>query len=368
MEKIGGEITQQQLFFLIIQTQIGIGVLSLAFNVFTAAKQDAWIAMLIAGLMVQFSIMIIWLLCQRFPSSMLYSMVPQISGKWIGNLLNCGYLVYFTMTAALVLTLHSQIISNWVLPETPSWIISLLMTGTGIYICMGNLKVLGRFFSFVSLFLVVLFLLMTYGLKDANFLYLLPVGEAGMVDLLKGAKEAVISQLGFEMLLVVFPFVIGKSSKTLKTASWANLVVVLFYTYTIFVTLSYFSPEELKFVPQPVIYMLKAFEFSVLSRVDLVFLSIWVVSVTTSFMIYLYMASKGIAYFFKSSSHWKYVPWIGGLAFSITLFLNGDEQLVSRFSTYVSQLGILFVLIIPILLLLSSYLFHKKEAMGGMSK
>src|SRR5699024_7539059 len=358
----GSDITQQQLFFLVLQTQIGVGVLSLAFNVFNTAEQDGWISTLIAGVAIQVAIIIIWMMARRFPSSTIFDILPQLLGKWIGNVVNLGYLIYFIMTAALVLAINDQIIKNWVLPETPSWVISLLMTITGVYICTGSLRILARFYSFVSLLLIVLFLLTTYGLKDAEFLNLLPVGEAGGIKIITGAKEAMVSILGFELLLVIYPFVKGKSSGILKKASWANLLVTLFYTYTVVVSLAYFSPGELKLVPEPIIYMLKTFEFNVLDRVDLVFLSIWEVSVATSFMIYLFIASKGLAHFFHQSEHHnKFVPWLGGLVFISSLIPGNNELVIKAFSEYVSYLGLIFAVGLPAFLLIISYLFRKKE-------
>ncbi|SFE48001.1 spore germination protein (amino acid permease) [Lentibacillus persicus] len=358
----GNNITQQQLFFLVIQAQIGVGILSLAFNVFDTARQDGWISMLVAGLAIQVAIVVIWMLCRRFPSSMLFDILSRLLGKWIGNIVNSGYLIYFTFTAAAVLAVNAQVIKNWILPATPSWVISFLMTFTGIYVCTGNLRVLARFFTVVSVLLVVLFLVTTYGLREANFIHLFPIGEAGGMKILSGAKEAILAILGFDLLLVIYPFVQGKSSGILKKVSLANLLVTLFYTYTIVITLAYFSPNELKLVPEPIIYMLKTFEFPVFARVDLVFLSIWLVSVATSFMIYLFMASKGIAYMFhRSEKHYKFVPWLGGMVFIVSLIPGNDELKVSAMSTYASNLSFIFTMGIPAFLLIISYLFRKKE-------
>lgn len=357
------KISGKQLFFLVVQTQIGVGVLSLSYDVFSISKQDGWISVLLAGIFVQGAIFVIWALCRRFPSFPFYAFLPQILGKWAGNLLSFFYICYFIVTAALILVLFGEMINVWILPDTPTFLIILLMLITGVYICVENFRVLARFYTFVSLLLLGLFLLMTYALRDANPLYLLPVGESGFLNILKGSKEAILSLTGIEVLLVLYPYTQGRSYGKLKWVSLANLFVTLFYTYTVLVSLAYFSPQEIALVPQPVIYMLKAFEFNVITRIDLIFLSIWIVSVATSFITYLFIASKGIAYLFKKeNNHAKFVPWVGASVFVIALLPNNDELKISAFNTFVSQLSLIFVLGIPVVLLLYSYLFHKKKS------
>ena len=44
-------ISVSQLFFIVLQTQIGIGVSGLPYNLFKTAHTDGWISMLISGCM-----------------------------------------------------------------------------------------------------------------------------------------------------------------------------------------------------------------------------------------------------------------------------------------------------------------------------
>lgn len=56
--------TKTQLLFFIIQTQIGVGILSLPYSVFQRAKQDGWMSILLAGLVVQLLILLFWMLAK----------------------------------------------------------------------------------------------------------------------------------------------------------------------------------------------------------------------------------------------------------------------------------------------------------------
>ncbi|MFP3803160.1 GerAB/ArcD/ProY family transporter, partial [Paraburkholderia sp. SIMBA_027] len=75
--------------------------------------------------------------------------------------------------------------------------------------------------TFWILVLIGITLLSIWLPKEIQFI--LPVGSAGVKNILLGSNNALLAMLGFEALLFLFPFVIGKSKGMLKTVSYANL-------------------------------------------------------------------------------------------------------------------------------------------------
>lgn len=355
------KVAPYQFFFLIIQSMIGVSLLSLPYTVFQVAKDDGWISMLLAGVITQILLLIMWLLARRFESSTIFEISRKIFGKWIGTVFLIGYLCYFIATASVILLLFSRVLNVWVLPRTPTWATMFLMTLGGMQISRSNLRVFGRFYTFVSILILVLLIFLSYTYKDANFLYLLPVGQSGWKDILTGSKGATLSMLGFESFMVLYPFVKGSPSKKLKIACFANLFVTLFYTVIIVSCFLYFSPAEMALVPEPVLYMLKSFSFSIISRIDLLFLSIWVVTVTTSFMTYFYMVGNGLAHLFNKRNH-NGVDLIGAVVIFIVALIPGqNETTIDTIDKAFQQFSIVFVAALPLLFLLCSYLFRKKD-------
>lgn len=84
-------MTRMQLFAFILQTQVGIGVLSFPYVLHKAAGVDGWISILLAGACVSLLLTIYVALCKRFPGQNLYEFVPLILGKWLGNMVNAIY-------------------------------------------------------------------------------------------------------------------------------------------------------------------------------------------------------------------------------------------------------------------------------------
>jgi spore germination protein (amino acid permease) len=307
-------------------------------------------------------IVVIWVLCRRFPGATLFEFIPKILGGLVGKILSLAYIFYYIAVASLILILIGNI-KVWTFPNTPSWIIFACIISSAIYLVKENLRIIARYHMLISFSFIILIFLFLGVLKYLNVLYILPLGGSGALSILKGSKEAFIAMLGFDLLLVLYPFTQGNEIQRVKAASLANLGVTILYTFITICTLMFFSPEELKIVPEPVLYVLKALEYTVIERLDLVFLSVWILTVSASFMSYLYIASYGITKIARLKHHKKVVPFVGAICFCIAL-IPGDNLLkIEAWSKIISYAGLIFSVLIPILLLLLAILFRIKD--GG---
>ncbi|AZV60437.1 GerAB/ArcD/ProY family transporter [Peribacillus frigoritolerans] len=354
-------ISKTQLFFMIIQSQIGVGILSLPHDVSLISKNDGWISILIAGLIIQVIILVLWGLCRRFPSLTIYEIIPHILGKRLGNAVIFCYILYFVVTGSLVLSRFSQIIDIWILQRTPNWILILLMLGVCVYLVKDNLRSMARFYVLVTPMLIILFGLITYSLKDANFLYLLPIGQSGISNMIKGSKEATFSMLGFEFMLFLYPYVKASETRKLIAISSAHLFVTLFYTYLVFASLVFFETrQDLYLTPQPLLYMIKAYSFQIIERIDLFFLSIWIISVATSIATWLFLSSHGLKYLFERANHAAFLPYTAGIIFIIALLPDNETDL-EKFNKLMEPAHFSFIVVIPLCLFLLSFFLPNKR-------
>lgn len=351
-------ITYQQFFFLLIHTQSGVGVLSLPYDMHNSVHSDGWISILLAGMLVQGILFAYLLLFRRFESQNLLEIASLLLGKKLGKVISLFYSLYFLSVGSLILVLYIRIINRWILPYTPNWIIGSLLVLAGIYLCVDGLKVLARFYTLVTPLMFILFLLISYTLKDANIYYILPIGQAGIKNIIFGSKDAFLSMLGFEVVLMTFPLVMGSNRKKFKVMSFANLFITLLYTYLIIISFIYFSPDELKIIPEPLLYMLKSYTFNVIERTDLLFLSIWIIMVFTSFGTYLFFAARCGKSLLKNAEHKKLIYYLALTSFGISLFAETNIHFAESMSRYITNVSFAFLLF-PILLLLVSYLLKK---------
>ncbi|MBS4200351.1 GerAB/ArcD/ProY family transporter [Bacillus sp. FJAT-49732] len=353
-------ISQFQLVLVLIHAQIGVGIVSLPYNMFNKANGDSWISVLITGAILQVMILLIWVLMSRFPTRHLFEMLQILFGKFIGKLITLLYTGYFLLVAVMVLAKYGYVIKVWMLPLTPKWLVLLLMTLTAIYIAKENLKILGRFFFFASITLLIFIFMSAYSLKFANATYVLPIGSQGLLRILNGIRAGFPSFQGFELLMILFPFVQADRKSVLKAATIANVFVTFFYSFIVLTCLLFFSPQEMKLVPEPVLYLIKSFSFNIIERPDLIFTSMWIVLVATTLMSLLYVSSIGLSFVMNAKSHQYYTYIIAIACFLIALIPEGkfDIEALGKIN---QKLVIFFAFVLPIIFLFISFIFKKKE-------
>jgi len=359
------QIKPLHLAFLVIETQIGVGLFMLPARVHAQSQGDAWMSVLLAGLLAQLFIVIIWCLSRRFPSRSLYDYLPALLGKYIGKLIQFVYAAYFIFMTSFITIRFARTIRDWVLIDTPIWVVIVMITSLCIYLVRENLRIITRFFNLTFTFNIALIIIIACAYVHVNFLYILPVGQAGLWNIMKGAHESMGVLAGFEILLICYPFVEGGSMGKLKAVTLANTFSTLLYTFGVFTSLIVFSPPELDLMPQPLLYMVKSLTFGVIERPDLYFISLWMVSVTTSTMGYFFMASKGVAYLFRQKgNHRKVVPYTAVIVLILSLIVQ-DPQLINTMGQIMSIVGYVIVFAIPIILLMISVLFKVTETREG---
>ncbi|MDQ0974877.1 spore germination protein (amino acid permease) [Neobacillus niacini] len=359
-EMTKNRITKFQLFFLLIQSQIGVALLSLPHAVQVSAKGDGWISTIIAGVAVQGMLIVYWQLLKRFPTLMYTEITKKVVGSFLGKFLNVFIYINFILVGGLATILFIKLINLWLLPLTPGWIISAMILTACIYLAISDLKIIARFFVLAtSLILLLWFTSVLSWFTPKEFEYVLPIGSSGLKNILLGSNNSLLAMLGFEALLFFFPFMIDKDKKgVFKTVSMANLTITLFYTYFIFITLISFSTDQLTQMREPILNLLRGISFNMIDRVDLLFLSVWIVPMATSIITYLFAASKSLN--LEKKHYPKAVVVNGCILFLITL-IPSDDAIITLFNQYVSYLSYLVVFLIPTLLLMLSFLMKKHE-------
>lgn len=366
MNTVQKQITLSQMFFVIIQAVTGVGVLSLPYDIYEVSKEDSWISILLAGGIVGIEVLMMWFLLQRFPTLTIFEMLNKIVGPYLGSVLKIFYILFFLYTLICILITFSYILNIWILPETPIWFVMFLVLGISVYCAKKSVKVIARFFTTVSILFLILFFLISYVLRNAELLYLLPIGKNGFQSILNGVPKASISFSGFEVILILFPYSMGKSAQKLKVSFMAVGVITLFYAYTAFVCIVFFGPSLMTFMPQPILYALKFQSFQIIERTDLLFFSIWTVSITTSIIAYLFIASNGLSNVCKKTTHSNFVPYVALFVFLLVLAVPQSKESITIIRQYYAIINPIFLSIIPGVLLLLSIIQGKKGGEGKM--
>ncbi|NQX71766.1 GerAB/ArcD/ProY family transporter [Paenibacillus alba] len=359
MGEAKNKITSTQLAFFTIQTAIGEGALTLPYSLHTVSAGDGWISLILAGITSQIVIVLIWQICRKYPELTLIEILPKLVGKPIGMVISLLFVAYFTALASIVLLNYTKIISSWVFPTTPRWIIMTIMMFTTYYLAKESLRMIARFEVLMSSILVILMGLILFPLFKGNALYLLPIGISGSWDIIKGVENAAIAMAGFELMFVVYPLIQSGERTILKTMMLSYSIVTLFYLLIVIACFIFFSSDELDIVPEPVLYMLKAVSFRFFERTDLIFLSFWITIVMTSIANYVFFAAASIQKLLKVKQP-SLVTLIVVIICWLLVVLPSDFLLIERLNAWFSRVTLIMIYGLPILLFAISAWKHRK--------
>ncbi|RAP77565.1 GerAB/ArcD/ProY family transporter [Paenibacillus montanisoli] len=355
MKRNRSRISQLQLFTMVAQIMIGTEVISLPHSVHENARQDSWMAILIAGAIVQLVVLLQWGVMRRHPGLTFFEISEHVLGKWISRGIALLYTGYFMFVNMLSMLNTFSVLYKWAYPQTPKWVTLGLVLLVGVYMGRQSVQAIARFFFLVTILhlFFILILLLSHGHGD--WLNLLPVGRTPVPSILLGAKSTLLALLGFEVLLIVQPKVKGQPSKKLRNVSLSIWYVIAMYILITMTCLFYLSSERLDQVPEPVMYMLSRFTVVVIERLDMIFLSFWIVSAVTSFVGFLYMGSESAKFVCGGTSRHKFVLWVGLVPFVLALVQNNPFA-VANWTPYLELYALVTLALLPLVILVGSLL------------
>ncbi|MFD6443229.1 GerAB/ArcD/ProY family transporter, partial [Peribacillus sp. NPDC060186] len=240
-------------FFLVHSMQTGIGVLSFQRVLAKSAGTDGWISIILAGLIVHILIWIIYKIFSIVPGDII-SANTHAFGKWLGNFFSLLFIIYFLILGMTVIISYINVIHVWMFEEVPTWSFTLVFLILIYYINTGGFRtVTGVTFLSVLLTYWLIFVLF-YAMKYSVFTNLLPIFDHSILDILKGVKDNSLTMIGFEMILMFYPFI--KDAKTShKYAHGGALTTTLLTVFIYLVTLVFYSQKQLFLTIWPTLTM-----------------------------------------------------------------------------------------------------------------
>ena len=360
------KISLNQLFCLVVLTQVGVRVLSIPYAESSNAGYDAWLSVLIGGLIAQVVILIIYQLGKRYEDRPLPQYIFEIVGKPLGSALNFLIAAFCLESSLMVVVSYSDVLTRWVLFETPWSVLIGISCAIAGYIASSKLRSIATITQTVMLLFFVCFLIIFIsGMGNGDWRHFLPIGTHGIGSILKATLPAFWAYAGYELLLYVFPFLKFRRKKDILIAmSLANAFTTFFYVMIAIIVTYNFSERQLNSIPEPMVFILRSFRWPVVQNLDILFMTIWFALTTVTVYVYLFLSARYLAFVFGRGSHTHtLLVWIlTVVSFSIGIW-GSNRQWMFKFSDFHNKVTVIIIVIIPTFLLLTS-LARRKAAEG----
>lgn len=361
---------KNQLAILIIVFLIGSTPL---FELGILAKQDAWIAMLMAAAVGLLLTVMYVSIHKRAPRAGLGDLYKYHFGRYIGGFLAIIHALWFAYESMRNVRDVGELTTLALLTLSPKWIIMLLILAVAAYTVNKGIEALARIVQLLfpvillSYFLLILFVFFS-GLVKVN--QLLPVMENGFMPIVKAAFPDLLSFPFGQMvaLLVLMGYVREKKSIG-KVTYWSQIGVSVFLVFMNALILCVIGPELAALITLPLLHVVQLVRLAnFLERLDIVvtlllFIGLYVKIAT------LYIASVLTA---SAATGWSYRT----LVFPIGVLIYAASFLESN-NTYHIWIGLgmtlrivpLFQIALPLaMLMVGIRKKYRSAALGGAAQ
>lgn len=356
------KLTSKNFAFLLIATMLEVTFLRLAKSAAIYAGHDAWISILLTSSLAFAALFIINKLCSRFPSLTLAEINDQILGRFLGKGLSLIYVLYFVAYSALVVRLFVELLNTYLFVRTPGWALTLLTVLTVTYIFSRDIRPIAWMNELITYAVQFLWILVLYGLTKVDPNNLLPVGDAGISNILLGSQGAFFAYLGPEILLVVYPFIQNKK-EVFKAGAIAIAFNAFAYTTLALVVILVFGEKVLQLLVWDFLALVKTYRLPLVERGEFIVVVFWSLIAIRSPANYLYMAKHTLAK--AAGLREQYHVYIYGSLAAVVLVLSqvpGNTAQALALTNPLGTAGIFLMMLgLPATLLVISSIRRIKE-------
>ncbi|WP_419877773.1 GerAB/ArcD/ProY family transporter [Brevibacillus centrosporus] len=280
------EITVMQYIFLIHGAQVGIGVLTLPRDLANIVGTDGWMSIILGWAVSVMVSLILTKAMSRYPEMTIIEILQLLLGKWLGKAVVFLIVLYCILASMTVFTYAVSLINNWLLPQTPAYIVVLLFIIPAHQVIQSGVRVLGRYSELVFYFTLWMPLVLLTMWRNMHWLHLLPVLREGWAPIFQGVPSTILSFVGFELSFFLYPFLQKKQYAALGIVTANTLSMLVYLSVTLF-CFGFYSPDEITQFTWPTLGLWKIVEFRFLERVDILFLASYMFILSTTGLPYM---------------------------------------------------------------------------------
>ncbi|MEF7495499.1 GerAB/ArcD/ProY family transporter [Lysinibacillus sphaericus] len=253
-------LTKAQFFLLLFIFQTGIVYIAFQTPLISSSKNSSWLIFIVASV-IHYGLLLFF---ERYHSYFYLN----VFFRWV-------YQIYWLLLTAAFIAYMSYVLASWVLPQTPEWIVVVIIVVLSLY---ANLSRPGTVINIGVMLIPIIFLFVTFlmlAIPDLTWSNLFPIEWKHTKQIGAGLIHSIYAYFGIEMYLIYRPFLQKDLQVKGKPLLMYQLVIFVFYFISVLFTQMFFSIEEINLIPEPIMYILKSQEVTFVKRLDIFFVYIW---------------------------------------------------------------------------------------------
>lgn len=361
------ELSSIDMATILMVSLLGVRVLTLPRDLSDHTELGAWVSVIIGGVIVLILSLMIYRLGIKHPGENGSEIVMKLFGKYLGPVGILAISIYTLGSLGLGGRLFLDSIRIYLLPNTPSIVVAIIMIAASFYTFNLGLRAITSLINIllpqILLFIVFLLTLPLTRVNMENFIN--PFG-LGITPIFKGSFEVLDALYGFVILTYLMPHF--KEPKSAK--KWIVLGVgmpTLIYFGIVILCILVFSDAEMGRMLYPTVTLVKSIQIQgeLFERAESLLISLWVIIIYFTMVLSFYMNYQNIKALIKMKkgtlkdkiARYGQASIVLGVAM---LPENVVQQEV--YETYIGYVGrVLMLGLIPALVMLTFLRERKKE-------
>lgn len=358
-----------EIFMLSIAVTVSPAVLFTPYYAAQIAGQDAWISVLVSGLLAIIPAWAAYTLMARFPKMSIIQVLPKLLGTvpgFLAALLYAGFFLFFAALAVWRLEIYT---ARFLLAETPQVAVRALFLIFVASAALGGSIPLVRVSAYVvPVGMVVIFLVTALPIPKMDSSFLFPLFEGGLQPMLYTA----VLLLGWlcQVPVVILMFQRYVPEKFSRGGARKALLAVLMSTVAMELgalgSLASFGPRQTATMYYSSFEVARIIAIGpFLERIEIIFVGVWIAGIFITAAFYLQAFVDSLSDIFSAKGKKAKVLLIALATLVLILWPQFIElsffQVIAIIRDYASTTGIIFGGILPVLLLMRVVLFPINE-------
>lgn len=337
---------------LVYMIQTGVIIFSLPRLLAQHMGYNGWITLFAYTGVVMLNIYLISLVYRLSNGKSIFQIIEQALPKVIVLPLYFILVSVWTMLGCLVAKQYVFIFQAFVFPTThPMFMKFLVDVLAYLLIIKGIYNISKAATSFFWLVIWTLLLLLFF-VKNFQWVNLTPFFFQESTDFFLGGLSIFSSFLGYELALLLFPYV-EKNKSFIKAVHIGNLLTAITYITVSLTCFGFYSFNQLQGMKYPVIDLLAQIKFPFVERVDNIIFSLFLFTTLITIVAYIWAAKETVHRVIpRANSKWL-AGTIVGIAFAVAWIPDvlNEVELWIKFLGYM-EIGIAFGLPLFLLIIL----------------
>ncbi len=260
------------------------------------------------------------------------------------------YLMYWFFYIIVFVIYITYVLTTWVFPNTPDVVLIAIFLFVCFYASVSRPETAVNIGVVLLPMLVLFIIFMFLAIPNLHATNLLPLFYDRSNTWMMGFVYSAYAFGGAETYLMLRKYVLNNEKITKKVLTLYSIILTSFYLLALLFTLMFFSIEEIKLIPEPILYILHSQEVTFVKRLDLFFSYIWLSWSLVAIVNYVLVMR--LIYFEKK----RKAPILQQLIFFTVIGVV--STILTRFAVldflkhYVIYANLIFTVLIPIIIIL----------------